>query len=860
MAAKKTPEQYIRETRLHTTINDALGEVITRMPDDPIGMLINYLSQIPKPNGEKRMSPTSAPSSAIPSSPIGDDGMESLVTQLEAVVKAAKQRSAGGFDFAEREKELILDLAMMMDADLRRGPSMNAQLRRLDSSASGVQTDVGTIVGSSPLLYGRLVKSKRAAQLLLQVALSMTNSTTDNTDTLIDEIMTGGATLVDADRCTFFLVDEDELVSKMAKGASEIRIPIGTGLAGHVARTGEIINIPNAWEDPRFNRSIDLETGYRTTSILCMPVKFEGCIVAVAQLLNKQGGGPFNLDDEEMFEAFATFAGVCIRSHQLYQQALYEKRRTEIFVKILRKLSHTDIRDMNKIATQIIRSTTELLNADRCTLYLVDKERDQLVSKVATKAGPTEIRVNIGEGVAGYVARHGMKLNIKDAYADTRFSPETDRRMGYTTRTILSMPIMDSQHEIVAVTQVINKLQGTFNEEDEELLEYFSLFAGIALSNARLYEFVLESGNKAMDLFNMASEGHSSKQRDHANFFGLVPTSKELHSYMELTLTDKERADVLTVDFNPHDYSLATDNHRRLVPLLAYIFSASGLTETFKIPLDIMFRFLICCKKKYRMVPYHSITHAFDVTQTLYLYLWSCGLKDLLTEFDCFILMVCGVLHDIDHMGLNNSFHFKAETPLGVLSAASGAQSVLEVHHCNLSIELLGMSECDVFCGLTKDQKKEAFKSLIYNILATDMAKHKEMIDKFKEMVAEGYDRSNADHRRVVTAMLLKCADISNVTKPFDISRLWGIAATEEFFAQGEAEKLNKVELTPQFQKEKGMELATSQLGFINFVVAPMMVALCEKLFVGLTPFQKTLMRNVEMWEALLKKHREASA
>jgi cAMP-specific phosphodiesterase len=492
----------------------------------------------------------------------------------------------------------------------------------------------------------------------------------------------------------------------------------------------------------------------------------------------------------------------------------------------------------------------------------VDKERDQLVSKVATKAGPTEIRVHIGEGIAGNVARNGAKLNIKDAYADTRFSPETDKRMGYTTRTILAMPIMDHANEIVAVTQVINKLNGTFTAEDEELLEYFSLFAGIALSNARLYEFVVDSGNKAMDLFNMAQGGGGAHKPNGsaANFFGLVPTAKELAEYETIALTDKEKTDVLTVHFNPHEYSLATDCHRRVVPLFVHLFQAAGLTDKYRIPVDVLERFFICCKKKYRMVPYHSVTHAFDVTQTLYLYLYQCGVKEKLTEFEAFILMVSGVLHDIDHMGLNNSFHFKAETPLGVLSAASGAQSVLEVHHCNLSIELLGISECDIFCNLTKDQKKEAYKCLIYNILATDMAKHKEFVDNFKAMSEEGYDKSNPEHRRLASALLLKCADISNVTKPFDISRLWGIAATEEFFVQGEAEKLNKVELTPAFQKEKGMELAQSQLGFINFMVAPMLGVCIDGVFTELEPFRATLKSNVAKWEQMLETHKKVDA
>jgi adenylate cyclase len=92
-------------------------------------------------------------------------------------------------------------------------------------------------------------------------------------------------------------------------------VPISSGIAGTVARTGQTLNIPDPYNSPDFNREVDQRTGYRTQNILSMPIFDRGKkVVAVAQLLNKQGGGPFSSDDEEAFREFATPLGLILES------------------------------------------------------------------------------------------------------------------------------------------------------------------------------------------------------------------------------------------------------------------------------------------------------------------------------------------------------------------------------------------------------------------------------------------------------------------------------------------------------------------------------------------------------------------
>ena len=123
--------------------------------------------------------------------------------------------------------------------------------------------------------------------------------------------------LIEAERATLFLVDEKrgELWSKVAAQASEIRIGLHEGIAGHVARTGQAVNSPDAYQDSRFDRAVDEATGYRTRSLLCFPVFSEqGRVFAVIQILNKTGGRTFDADDEARLGRFAQRLAVILEA------------------------------------------------------------------------------------------------------------------------------------------------------------------------------------------------------------------------------------------------------------------------------------------------------------------------------------------------------------------------------------------------------------------------------------------------------------------------------------------------------------------------------------------------------------------
>jgi HD-GYP domain-containing protein (c-di-GMP phosphodiesterase class II) len=165
--------------------------------------------------------------------------------------------------------------------------------------------------------------ARRAAKLtsILEVAKAM--AAARDLELLLPLIIYEAAKVVDADRCTLFILDRDrgELWSKVAQGAArEIRIKLGHGIAGTVAETGEVINITDAYQDPRFNRQVDLSTGYRTSTVLCVPMRdAQGEVTGVLQALNKHRGS-FDAEDAELLLALGGQAAGAIENALLHEE------------------------------------------------------------------------------------------------------------------------------------------------------------------------------------------------------------------------------------------------------------------------------------------------------------------------------------------------------------------------------------------------------------------------------------------------------------------------------------------------------------------------------------------------------------
>lgn len=279
------------------------------------------------------------------------------------------------------------------------------------------------------------------------------------------------------DRASMFYIDEeaDELVLFVARGSASIRLPVGKGIAGQVAKDSVLINIADAYLDERFDRRHDLETGYRTQSILCAPVAdADGRTVGVLQAINKLGGGAFTKVDEILMFNLVGHVGVALRNAQMFEEARESTERLQSLVEVIRLL-HSDPNPASLMFT-LARRAHELVGADRGTLYLVDSARKELV----VMGGDLEFRLPLSVGIAGEVASTGTVVNIPDAYDDDRFSQDLDKKSGYRTRQILALPIRAKEDgAVIGVIQAINKdTDSVFTDADVELLTTLMSIAG----------------------------------------------------------------------------------------------------------------------------------------------------------------------------------------------------------------------------------------------------------------------------------------------------------------------------------------------------------------------------------------------
>lgn len=329
------------------------------------------------------------------------------------------------------------------------------------------------------------------AMLLLEVASAVAQEET--LDGQLEQIIKLVSQATNADRGTIFLNDSEtnELYSRQTAGGlnREIRLFNNRGIAGHVFQSGEGILIADAYADPRFESQIDDQTGYRTNTIACAPLRtMNGEVIGVIQVLNHLGESGFAKKDLERIEAMACQASVAVQRSLSLEEAARKQNREQEFLTLVSELSG-ELR-LGSLLEKVIATITHLLDAERSTLFLNDEKTNELYTEIGEGLGATKIRLPNHMGIAGTVFKTGESVNIPYAYADLRFNPSFDRQTGFFTRSILCTPLINKAGRVIGATQVLNKRGGVFSDEDASRLKAFTAQMSVALENAKLFDDV----------------------------------------------------------------------------------------------------------------------------------------------------------------------------------------------------------------------------------------------------------------------------------------------------------------------------------------------------------------------------------
>lgn len=154
--------------------------------------------------------------------------------------------------------------------------------------------------------------------------------------------------------------------------------------------------------------------------------------------------------------------------------------------------------DLDVLLGTIVEAACDVLNCERGTIFLYDAATDELYSRVAKDV--EAFRFPAERGIAGAAAKQRTFINVPDAYSDSRFNPEVDRKTGFRTRNLLTFPLENLRGDLIGVLQALNKHAAPFDAEDEDLARVLSAQAGVALERGRLLEEYAEKQRMQHDL------------------------------------------------------------------------------------------------------------------------------------------------------------------------------------------------------------------------------------------------------------------------------------------------------------------------------------------------------------------------
>ncbi|EAY10267.1 GAF domain containing protein [Trichomonas vaginalis G3] len=568
-----------------------------------------------------------------------------------------------------------------------------------------------------------------------------------DTDTLVRKIMTKAQSFIGADRCSLFLVDKERggLWSMVAHGTSErIHIAEGYGIAGHVAKTGETINIPDAYNDPRFNPSVDKSTGYRTKSILCVPIKSSsGIIIGCTQMINKLGAVEFSRTDVELMTAFNVFCGIALSNAQLYEAATKSKKKMTAMLDIALSLSTSTT--LEELITSIISRARELIEAEHCFLFAVDRLHNKL--RPLGNVGDEAKEFSIKEDAVGYVALTGSEINIENVENEKRFKDLWPANI--KAKQMLVIPVLDASGQVVGIAKAINKTtMPRFTSEDQSLLRAFSSFAGLAFDRF-IARQPAEFGLTDIPLIETLSP---------TELTAVVPSDR-------LRVFDPLTGIVGSLNFDVYSYP-----RNELYRFLIHIFTEMGLLSTFTIPIGVALRFFSSIADNYQQLPFHDFANAVSTTQFAFWLMMLNKLYIQFTKIELLSFFVAALCHDLGHSD-RITVNAQVQAALDVLYKD---QPVNETFHCAALIYLLAQPTCNILENLDSGYVNDFWTLCIDLMLSLDPSQHAKLIEEMDIRLNRGpFDFKDKAAKALLLKLMLKSAVTAEVFRPFDPTKPW---------------------------------------------------------------------------------------
>ncbi|NWH51748.1 PDE6C phosphodiesterase, partial [Fregata magnificens] len=574
---------------------------------------------------------------------------------------------------------------------------------------------------------------------------------------------------------------------------------------------------------------------------------------AVVMALNKLNATEFSKDDEEVFKKYLNFVSVVIRNHHMTYLYNIESRRSQMLLWSANKIFE-ELTDIERQFHKALYTIRIYLNCERYSVGLLDMTKEKLFLSINPHAilnWKFFLTIMLMHCETSYTREPSLGAhhipfkqcllffmlqicNMMNAPADEYFTFQKGPvdETGWVIKNVLSLPIVNKKEEIVGVATFYNRKDGKpFDEYDEQIIETLTQFLGWSVLNTDTYDKMNKLENRkdiAQEMLMYQTKATPSevesilKYKEKLNVNSIEECDqKDLIRILKEELPDPK--DLELYEFRFSDFPVTEHG---LITCGIRLFFEINVVEKFKVPAEVLTRWMYTVRKGYRDITYHNWRHGFNVGQTMFTLLMTGKIKKYYTDLEAFAMVAAAFCHDIDHRGTNNLYQMKSAAPLAKLHGSS----ILERHHLEYSKTLLQDESLNIFQNLNKRQFETVLHLFEVAIIATDLALYfkkrtmfQKIVDAIEKMETEEeaikYISIDPTKKEVIMAMMMTGCDLSAITKPWEVQSKVALMVANEFWEQGDLERtVLQQQPIPMMDRNKGDELPKLQVGFIDFV------------------------------------------
>ena len=622
----------------------------------------------------------------------------------------------------------------------------------------------------------------------------------ENAKELINLSMQNIIRLTNADRATLYLIEKDKLISIFHSGLKKnLTIPIGQGHAGIAAQRGTVINVNDAYRNDAFDSSYDKTTGYKTTSLLTVPIlNLNRSIISVIQLLNKKGGIPFSNSDINFCKLIGSFCSLLLDDSRLANEMKDKLKRVDLIFQTLLSSSLNPKQDLIEILLQSLRT---FFNTDQCNLYVYNDAEKLFIKPSAYYKGFYQNKtMNFNQSLQEFDIIPGDNKSALACYQKKEAfyvnEVENDiRTTGEKFQNICIAPLISRPDgEAIGFIRIVNS-SDPFNDNDLNTLQLISSIASLLICEMKLTKYFI-SGPIQLKIDKIISVNERGK----------------FHSPVNLQLEANFAQRIKDIDFSVFQVE-------NLHKIIFYSFDLYNLMEAFSIPCEKLYLFLLKIDKLYEETPFHSFMHAVDMLQ-FFMHIMTIGHMDnFLHKEEILVFILACIAAYIKTDETTNKFQKQAFTPISLLYK----EKPIQINKCSKLLHVLENPSCNIFEFIESDKLKECWELLFKLLNATDQDSIIETINNLKYIATSAaLDLNNISHRQLLLTVLFEVCQFGYIARPFDICQQWFLKEKEELISLQQKEINQKFHQSSLFTTDHLINSFSYEISTIRNIGIPL--------------------------------------